>query len=433
MEESLLGAPVAGPLSRMEALIEANRCLTCYDAPCIAACPTGIDIPSFIKKIATGNMLGSARTILSANPLGASCARVCPTAELCEGACVYAADATPIRIGDLQRYATDWLMANDRELFVAGPATGKRVAIVGAGPAGLSAARELARAGHAVTLFERRAEPGGLNTYGIVPFRLPVDVARWEAAQIARLGVEIRTGVNVGDDIAASDLLAQYDAVVLAVGMGAVPTLGIPGEDLRGVEDALDVIERAKFGRPVALGQRVAVIGAGNTAIDAATTSRRLGAEFVTMWYRRGPAEMTAYPFEIAFARSEGVGFRFHRAPQRIDGVDGAVTSLTFAQTMVIEGKPIPVPGTHETVEVDTVIRAIGQSKLSALFAQFGVVHERGIPVVDEHLRTSNARVYAAGDCIFRSGMTDAMVVVAAQQGKDVAAHIDRALGGVTA
>ncbi len=428
MEESSLGAPIAAPLSRMEALIEANRCLTCYDAPCIAACPTGIDVPAFIKKIATGNMLGSARTILTANPLGASCARVCPTEELCEGACVYAADATPIRIGDLQRYAIDWLMANDRELFVPGPATGKRVAIVGAGPAGLSAARELARFGHAVTLLERRAEPGGLNTFGIVPFRLPIDVARWEAAQVARLGVQIRTGAEVGGDIDPSDLLARFDTVVLAVGMGTVPALGIPGEELRGVEDALDLIERAKFGRPIALGQRVAVIGAGNTAIDAATTSRRLGAEFVTMWYRRGPTDMTAYPFEIAFARSEGVAFRFHRLPVRIDGVDGSVTSMTFAQTMVIDGVPIAVPETSETVQVDTVIRAIGQSKLAALFAAFGVRHERGIPVVDERLRTSNPRVFAAGDCIFRSGMTDAMVVVAAQQGKDVAAHVDSSL-----
>ncbi len=435
MEELSLGAPVSAPLSRMEALIEANRCLSCYDAPCIAACPTGIDIPAFIKKIATDNMLGSARTILTANPLGASCARVCPTAELCEGACVYAPDSAPIRIGDLQRYAIDWLMANDRDLFVAGAATGKRVAIVGAGPAGLSAARDLARAGHAVTLFERRAEAGGLNTYGIVPFRLPVEVARWEAAQIVRLGVEIRTGVSVGADeeTTPDTLLAHYDAVVLAIGMGAVPQLGVPGESLRGVEDALVLIERAKFGRPIALGQRVAVIGAGNTAIDAATTSRRLGAEFVTMWYRRGSTEMTAYPFEIAFARGEGVALRFHRMPVRIDGVDGAVTSMTFAQTMVIDGVPIAVPGTHETVEVDTVIRAIGQSKLAALFAAFGVRQERGVPVVNEQLQTSNPRVYAAGDCIFRSGMTDAMVVVAAQHGKNVAAHVNATLGNVAA
>ncbi len=433
MEESSLGAPVTAPLSRMEALIEANRCLACYDAPCIAACPTGIDIPAFIKKITTDNMVGSARTILHANPLGASCARVCPTEELCEGACVYAADATPIRIGDLQRYAIDWLMANDRELFTAGPPSGKRVAIIGAGPAGLSAARELARAGHAVTLFDRRPEAGGLNTYGIVPFRLPVQVARWEAAQIVRLGVELRSGVTVGSDISPQHVLDTFDAVVLAVGMGSVPALNVPGEELAGVEDALHLIERAKFGRPIALGQRVAVIGAGNTAIDAATSARRLGAEFVTIWYRRAASEMTAYPFEIAFARSEGVAFRFHRIPTRIDGLDGTVTSITFAQSMVIDGTPVIVPGTQETVEVDTVVRAIGQSKLSAMFADFGVRDERGIPVVNEHFLTSNPRVYAAGDCIFRSGMTDAMVVVAAQQGKLVAANVDRAFRGVAA
>jgi len=426
-----LGSPVAQPLSRMEVMLEANRCLDCYDAPCIAACPTSIDIPSFIKKIATGNMTGSARTILEANPLGASCARVCPTAELCEGACVYHDDATPIRIGDLQRYAIDWLMANDRELFTAGPSTGKRVAIVGAGPAGLSAARELARAGHAVTIFERRAEAGGLNTYGIVPFRLPADIALWEAAQVVRLGVEIRTGIEVGADIAPDTILADYDAVILAFGMGSVPQLGIPGEELRGVDDALDVIERAKFGRPVAVGQHVAVIGAGNTAIDAATTAHRLGAEFVTMWYRRGEAEMTAYPFEVEFARAEGIAFRFYRLPVRIEGVGGEVRSVTFAQTTTASGVPVVVPGTEETVRVDSVIRAIGQTKLTGIFDAFGVRHDRGIAVVDDALRTTNPRVYAAGDCIFRSGLTDAMVVVAAQQGKTVAASIDRALRGV--
>jgi glutamate synthase (NADPH/NADH) small chain len=432
MEAPALGPPLAEPLSQLDVLLEANRCLYCYDAPCIAACPTGIDIPAFIKKIASGNLLGSARTIMDANPLGASCARVCPTEELCEGACVYKHDAAPIRIGALQRHATDWLAASDVRLFAAGPVTGKRVAIVGGGPAGLSAARDLARLGHAVTIFEAGEELGGLNTYGIVPFRLPVDVARWEARQVVELGVEIRTGSLVGigaeANVAPDSLLREFDAVVLAPGMGSVPRLGILGEDLRGVEDALDVIERAKFGRPLALGARVAVIGAGNTAIDAATVARRLGADDVTIWYRRGPGEMTAYGFEVAFARAEGVAFNFARVPVRIEGENGAVTAIVFAQSDVVDGVPRAVPGTQMRVSVTSVIRAIGQAKHVSLFNSFGVAHERGVPVVDSELRTSVSRVYAAGDCIFRSGKTDAMVVVAAQHGKDVAAAVDRNL-----
>jgi glutamate synthase (NADPH/NADH) small chain len=422
-----LGAPMAKPMSALEVALEAERCLYCYDAPCIAACPTGIDIPSFIKKLSTGNVLGSARTIMEANPLGASCARVCPTDELCEGACVYGAHDAPIRIGDLQRYATDRLAESGTHLFAPGAPTGKRIAVVGGGPAGLAAARELARAGHAVTVFERRAELGGLNTYGIVPFRLPLEVARWEVDEIVSLGVEVRTRVAVDAAIARA-IVADYDAVVLAVGMGAaVPSLGIPGEDLPGVEDALDVIERAKFGKPVPLGDRVAVIGAGNTAIDAATVARRLGSTHVTMWYRRGAAEMTAYGFEVAFARAEGIAFEFHRVPVRIEGQD-AVEAIVLARSEIVDGVPVAVPGTEERVPVTSVIRAIGQTRHAALFEAFGVAHTRGVPVVDAQLRTSQPCVYAAGDCIFAGGSLDAMVVVAAQQGKDVAAQVHAAL-----
>jgi glutamate synthase (NADPH/NADH) small chain len=414
----------------MEVVLEANRCLYCYDAPCIAACPTGIDIPAFIKKIATGNVRGSARTIMEANPLGASCARVCPTDELCEGACVYKHDATPIRIGALQRHATDWLAASGERLFTPGPATGKRVAIVGGGPAGLAAARDLALLGHGVTIYERGDELGGLNTYGIVPFRLPVDVARWEAGEVVSLGVEVRTGVTVGVDVAPADLLVAYDRIVLAVGMGNVPRLGIPGEDLQGVEDALDVIERAKFGRPVALGARVAIVGAGNTAIDAATVARRLGSEHVTMWYRRGPREMTAYGFEVAFARAEGVAFEFRRVPVRIEGDRGAVQAIVFARSELRDGVPVAIAGTEERVPVTSVIRAIGQTRHRSLFEAFGLAHERGVPSTDGALRTSDPRVYAVGDAIFASGVTDAMVVTAASHGKAVAANVDRDLRG---
>ncbi|HXM06731.1 MAG TPA: FAD-dependent oxidoreductase, partial [Candidatus Acidoferrum sp.] len=289
---------MAEPMTALDVKVEANRCLNCYDAPCMAACPTSIDIPRFIRRIAAGDLAGSARTIMEANPMGASCARVCPTDELCEGACVYAPDNAPIRIGQLQQHATDWLIADGRLLFKPGPATGKRVAVVGGGPAGLSAARDLAVMGHAVTIFERDDLAGGLNTYGIVPFRLPVEVAVWEAEQVRRLGVDIQTGVDVGTDLAAEKILAGYDAVVIAFGMGKVPKLGIPGEDADGVWDALDFIRKAKLDGVVpGLGDTVAVIGSGNTAIDAATASKRLGARSVTMFYRRGPDRMTAYEF----------------------------------------------------------------------------------------------------------------------------------------
>lgn len=418
-----LGTPIAKRLSGMDVTIEANRCLNCYDAPCTRACPTGIDVPRFIGRIATGDLEGSARTIMDANPVGASCARVCPTSQLCEGACVYHADENPIRIGDLQRYATDWAIRTGATLFEAGPPTEKRVAIVGAGPAGLSAARELARAGHAVTIFERDGEAGGLDTYGVVPFRLPAEIPLWEAEQVRALGVEIRTGVTIGETIGAAELRAGFDAVVLAVGMGSVPRLGIDGEDAPGVWDALDFIRRVKTGGDVgSLGTNVAIIGGGNTAIDAATCSKRLGVPSVTMYYRRGAERMTAYDFELEFAKAEGVEFRTFVVPKRILVERGRVAGLELIATAA-DGSTRPLPGTERVVAVDTVILAIGQQRYVALFDAFGVLHDaNGIAIVDAFMRTNDERVFAVGDCAFSPGVTDATVVEAAQRGK-IAAH----------
>lgn len=426
----MLGPSIHRPLSEIEVKIEANRCLNCYDAPCMNACPTRIDVASFIAKIASGNLKGSARTILEANPMGASCARVCPTEELCEGACVYnEAGDSPIRIGDLQRYAVDYAMHQGLALFEPGPATGKRVAIIGGGPAGLSAARDLRRFGHAVTIFEAHDSLGGLNTYGIVPFRLDTETALWEAEQVVRMGVDVRTSTRVGIDVSADQLLRDFDALVLACGMGNVPQLHIDGEDLHGVWDALDFIERAKLGGEIGeIGNRVAVIGAGNTAIDALTCSKRLNpAARVVCYYRRGEAQMTAYGFEYDFAKQEGIEFRFFCAPVRIIGERGRVTGIEFVRT---DAQAKPIPGSEFVEPADTVIRAIGQSRLLEMFERAGVSHDGGVVLVDEALQTTRPGVFAAGDCIFEKGSREAMVVEAAEQGKCAARSINAYLTG---
>jgi dihydropyrimidine dehydrogenase (NAD+) subunit PreT len=418
-------------LTNREALEEANRCLYCYDAPCIQACPTGIDIPTFIKKIATGNLKGSAKTILSANPIGASCSRVCPTEELCEGACVLNHSTKPILIGDLQRYATDWAIRNQQVLFEPGEKNGKSVAIVGGGPAGLSAARELALLGYQVTIFEAEEKAGGLNTYGIVSFRLPQEVSYWEVNQVKSLNVEIRTNTRVGVDISVREIMENYDSIILAIGMSNVPELGIDGEDLVGVYDAIEFVRETKT-KPISnhfIGKKVAVIGAGNTAIDAATCSVRLGADNVKILYRRTIEEMTAYEFEYEFAKQDGVEFRWLTAPVRVIGdANGKVHAIECIKMELDEPgedgrrRPVPIKGSEFILEVDAVIKANGQSRYLTLIEEFELEHENGVVKIKPNsFQTSNQKVFACGDVIFGKGQGEAMVVSAAQQGKESA------------
>lgn len=424
-----------------EARVEADRCLYCFDAPCIKACPTSIDIPTFIRQIANDNLVGAGTTILESNLMGHSCGRVCPVDELCVGACVLGKEHRPIAIGRLQRYATDHIFDNDIQPFQPEPSTGRRVAVIGAGPAGLSAAGELAKRGVEVTVFERQELAGGLSTYGIVVLREPTKVALEEVEFIEKLGVDVRTGVEVGRDVTPGELLTEYDAVVLAAGTGRVPDLGVPGEELEGVIEALPFIAATKLAdkddisllRNIEVGNEVIVVGAGNTAVDAATVAKRLGAERVTMLYRRSRAEMTAYDFEVDFVRGEGVDIRLLTQPIEFLGQNGKVTGVRCVRMRLGEPdssgrrRPEPVPGSEFVLPADQVIKAIGQEKLISLYEAMGVSHAGGYVSTDAELRTSNPKVFGAGDCVRAIG--HALTVTAAEDGKIVARAICRQLG----
>ena len=425
-------------LTNQEAYQESQRCLYCYDAPCITACPTGIDIPTFIKKIASGNMKGSAKTIMTANPVGASCSRVCPTEELCEGACVLNHSTKPILIGNLQRYATDWAIKNDQVLFKQGQPNGKKVAIVGGGPAGLSAARELALLGYDVTIYEAESQAGGLDTYGIVSFRLPKSVSLWEVEQVQNLGVTIKTGVKIGEDIPFDEIYSTHDRVILAIGMASVPNLNIPGEQSTGVYDAIELVKMTKAAPfPIELkDKKVVVIGAGNTAIDGATCSVRLGAENVKILYRRSEQEMTAYDFEYEFAKQDGVEFRWLTQPVEIlTNEDGKVEGIKCIRMQLLKAsqgerrRTEPVPDSEFIIECDAVVKAIGQKRHLPFIEELGLAHKEGVILINnETMETSNPKVYACGDVIFGKGQGEAMVVSAAQQGKTAAYHMHESL-----
>jgi len=421
-------AELKKPLSPEAVRLEASRCLYCHDAPCIQACPTSIDVPRFIRQLASFDPLGAGKTILEANPLGHSCARVCPVPVLCEGACVYAAwNDEPVRIAGLQRYATDAVHSADALPFDPGPESDLRVAVVGAGPAGVSCATYLRRLGFAVTIFEKRRLPGGLNTFGVAEYKMDRRTSLEELRLLFRLGCSVVTNREVGRDLAPKKLLRDFDAVFLGPGLAGTRDLGILGEDLPGVVDAISFIERVKArrGRGLPSGERVVVVGGGNTAIDAATQSVRTGAKRVILAYRRGLADMPAYDFEVALAKTDGVTLLMNAVPKRVLGLRKA-ESVEFARTSTKAGRLIESSTELFTLPCDRVIKAIGQRKENALPRAFGVAlnGDGTIKTDPDTLRTSRRGVYAGGDAV--NGGKE--VVNAAADGKRAAWGIHRAL-----
>ena len=426
-------AEIAPRYTEQQAIVESSRCLFCFDAPCITACPTGIDIPAFIKKIMTGNVTGAARTILTANILGASCARVCPTEVLCEGACVMLdRDSDPIKIGRLQRYATDHVYENRIQVLKpAAKKSGKRVAVIGGGPAGMGCAAELAQLGHDAVIFERKPNAGGLNTYGVAYYKMKPTVSLEEVELVKSLGVEFRCGVEVGQDVLREEL-DGFDAIFIGVGLGDGHRLGIPGEDLPEVVDALAFIEQIHTEplHQIPVGARVAVIGCGNTSIDAATQARRLGANEVVVIYRRGELDMSAYAFEYDLAKRDGASFLFHYAPVEVLGEGGHVTGLRLAHTRFnASGSLEQIEGSEFTEPFDMVIKAVGQQKqsdwLAKLFPELEMNRNGTMARNFDTSRTSLPNVFAGGDCA--NGGRE--VVNAVGEGKKAARGIHRLFG----
>jgi glutamate synthase (NADPH/NADH) small chain len=392
------------PLAAQAAVIEAERCLNCFDAPCTAACPTHIDVPGFIKRIASGNLRGSALRILDANILGASCARVCPVDVLCEGACVMVRqNRKPIQIGQLQRHAMDSFWAAGERVPAAAPGTHKlRVACIGGGPASLACAAELCRRGARATVIDRRELPGGLNTYGVAEYKLRAADSVREVEMIRLLGVEFRCGVDVDSAAALEALEAEFDFVFLGLGLGAMQRLNIPGEDTDGVMNALELIAAYKTGHVQELHGTVAVVGAGNTAIDAANAARRLGADTVYMVYRRSENEMSAFEFEFEHAKQEGVQFLWRRMPLAIARGEHERLLLETVQVQEAGGKLEVVPGSQSAITCDLVVPAIGQSPLTELLEDLRGVEVRNGKIVADRMtgRTGNPKYFAGGDCV---------------------------------
>lgn len=416
------------------ALVEANRCIFCYDAPCMKSCPTSIDVPKFIKQIATENIKGSAHTIFTSNIMGGGCSKVCPVEKLCEGACVYnLMEEEPIQIARLQRYSTEIAIKEKWPLFTRKPSTGKKVAVIGAGPAGLSCAHVLSREGIDVTIYEKEAKGGGLMTYGIAAYKVTPQFCEDEVNYILSLGgIDIKYNHELGKNLSLSELQAQYDAIYLSIGVGLARQLAIPGEELEGVVDAISFIYdiRSKGYDQVKVGDKVAVIGMGMTAIDAATQAKRLGAKEVTMLYRRTQEEMPCTQVELDIAKLDGCRIVWLAAPKEVLGEDGRVKQIVCSSMVLGEpdasGRRSPVD-TGETfvLDVDMVIKAAGQMPFEALVADNQLTNRYGKIVTDTNGVTNINGVFAGGDCV--NGGKE--VVDAVQAGKDGARGILTYLG----
>jgi glutamate synthase (NADPH/NADH) small chain len=422
-------ADLAPLLEPHQAKTEADRCLYCYDAPCIEACPTGIDVPTFIHQIRSGNLRGSAETILSANIFGGACGRACPTEVLCEQACVMNKKGEePIRIGALQRHAVEKLIdQGGPHPFHRAPPTGKRLAVVGAGPAGLSFAHRAALLGHTVVVYEAKPKPGGLNEYGLAAYKMAGDFAARETAFVLDVGgVTVEYGKALGRELTLTELRNHHDAVFLGVGLGGSRRLDIPGEALDGMIDALDFIAglrqaRSKAGLPI--GRSVVVIGGGNTAVDAAIQAKRLGAERVVMAYRRGEAEMSATAWERDLARLNGVEIRLWAVPTAIEGEE-RVQGVSFAESRIVDGK-LQLTGETFIIEADMVLRAIGQLLSPAGLDGLNVT--AGKIDIDEAYRTTLPGVFAGGDCVATG---EDLTVRSVEDGKQAAIACDLWLKG---
>lgn len=418
------------------ALIEANRCLFCYDPPCMKSCPTSINVPKFIKQITTENLKGSAHTIFSSNIMGAGCSKVCPVEKLCEGACVYnLMHETPIHIAKLQRYSTEKAMANNWQLFERKPSTGKRVAIIGAGPAGLSCAHTLSREGIDVTIYEKESKGGGLMTYGIAAYKVTPEFCQDEVNYITSVGgIDIKYNQELGKNISLDELQGNYDAVYLAFGVGLARQLEISGEHLEGVEDAIKFIYELRNNdySKIAVGDKVAVIGMGMTAIDAATQAKRLGAKEVTLVYRRTQDEMPCTDHELNIAKLDGCKIIWLASPKEIKGENGKVSQL-ICDVMKLgdadsSGRRSPiVSGETFTLDVDMVIKAAGQMPFETLVNRNSFENNNGKITVKDKSATNQKGIFAGGDCV--NGGKE--VVDAVQAGKDGAAAIVKHLFGL--